>query len=85
VTVDDDGEGRTHRRRVRRQPPPGTRAEADAERALHGLVGAGPTQVPVRAAMRARDASRPRQDDLDRAERTLPIVRRGYVAPPDGE
>jgi hypothetical protein len=43
------------------------------------LIGAGPTQVGVTAAMRARDASRPTEDDLALAEKEVVIVRRHYV------
>jgi hypothetical protein len=50
---------------------------------LRGLVAAGPSQVGVTGAMRARDAARPRPEDLEAAERDLIIVRRYYV-PPDG-
>jgi len=60
----------------------------DPDRGLRGLVGAGSTAVPVAAAMRARDASRPTEDDLAAAERELQVVRRHYVppgaAPPGG-
>ncbi|GIJ58003.1 hypothetical protein [Virgisporangium aurantiacum] len=49
------------------------------ERGLRGLVGGGSSQVNVVAAMRARDASRPTDDDLATAEAELPIVRRGWV------
>ena len=62
----------------------GGRRSADrAERGLRGLVGAGPTQLGVSAAMRARDASRPTAEDLAAAERDLVIVRRNYTAPGD--
>jgi hypothetical protein len=49
------------------------------ERGLRGLVGGGSSQVNVTAAMRARDASRPTDDDVALAEAELPIVRRGWV------
>ena len=49
------------------------------ERGLRGLVGGGSSQVGVAAALRARDAARPTDDDLARAERDLVIVRRGWV------
>src|SRR5207248_7880061 len=62
---------------------PGTRRRDPAERGLRGLVAAGPSQVGVIGAMRARDASRPRPEDLEAAERELTIVRRYYV-PPEG-
>jgi hypothetical protein len=58
------------------------RARAETERGLRGLVGAGPSQVGVSGAMRARDAARPRPEDLAAAENDLVIVRRNYV-PPD--
>jgi hypothetical protein len=53
--------------------------DANAERGLRGLVGGGASQVNVAAAMRARDAARPSDDDLAAAERDLTIVRRGWV------
>jgi hypothetical protein len=53
--------------------------DRDPERGLRGLVGAGSTQVSVAAAMRARDAARPTEEDLARAEAELPIVRRHWV------
>ncbi len=66
---------------------PGARAAArqrptEPDRGLRGLVGAGPSQVGPLGAMRARDAARPRPEDLEAAERDLVIVRRHYV-PPD--
>jgi hypothetical protein len=54
----------------------------ETERGLRGLVGAGPSQVGVSGAMRARDAARPRPEDIAAAESDLVIVRRNYV-PPD--
>ena len=66
--------------------PPGIKRKkvrrGDAERGLRGIVGAGPSQVGVVGAMRARDAARPTAADLAEAERDLVIVRRHYV-PPD--
>lgn len=59
--------------------------EADSgpsERGLRGLVGGGSSQVSPAAALRARDAARPRDVDLARAERELVIVRR-YWTPRD--
>lgn len=53
--------------------------DATSERGLRGLVGGGASQVSVIAAMRARDAARPTEDDLAAAERDLAIVRRGWV------
>lgn len=46
---------------------------------LRGLIGAGPSQISLDAAMRARDASRPTEEDLADAEQNLTIVRRQYV------
>jgi hypothetical protein len=53
--------------------------EREAERGLRGLVGSGASQVGPRAALRARDASRPTDDDLAAAERDLVIIRRNWV------
>jgi hypothetical protein len=55
--------------------------EADtlpAERGLRGLVGGGSSQISPTAALRARDAARPRPEDLARAEADLAIVRRNW-------
>lgn len=55
--------------------------DADAgpsERGLRGLVGGGSSQIKPAAAMRARDASRPYPEDLERAEAELTIVRRHW-------
>ena len=49
-----------------------------AERGLRGLVGGGSSQVSPTAALRARDAARPRPEDLARAEADLAIVRRNW-------
>jgi len=51
----------------------------DHERGLRGLIGGGSSQVSVEAAMRARDAARPTDADITRAEETLTIVHRGWV------
>lgn len=53
--------------------------DRDAERGLRGLIGAGSSQVSTAAAMRARDAARPSDDDLATAEADLVVVRRGWV------
>jgi hypothetical protein len=53
--------------------------EVVSERGLRGLVGGGASQVSVSAAMRARDAARPTDEDLAAADRDLQIVRRGWV------
>ncbi|WP_025618935.1 hypothetical protein [Salinispora cortesiana] len=49
------------------------------ERGLRGLVGAGSSQVSVTAAMRARDATRPTEQDLAEAEARVVLVRRNWV------
>ncbi|MET7399977.1 hypothetical protein ABZS66_41480 [Dactylosporangium sp. NPDC005572] len=53
--------------------------EVVSERGLRGLVGGGASQVSVSAAMRARDAARPTEEDLAAADRDLQIIRRGWV------
>nr|WP_203797021.1 hypothetical protein [Actinoplanes couchii] len=53
--------------------------DRENERGLRGLVGSGSSQVSVGAALRARDASRPSDDDLAEAERSLTIVRRNWL------
>jgi hypothetical protein len=61
--------------------PPKRRRGDPSERGLRELVGAGPSQVgPVRA-MRARDANRPSDEDLARAEEEVVIVRRNWKPP----
>src|SRR3954463_7191250 len=60
----------------RRGRPSGNRDEGGE--ALRALVGAGPSKVGTSAAMRARDASRPDDEDLAAAE-ALPPPR---VGPP---
>jgi hypothetical protein len=87
--VMSDDESAHHRRRSRQRrnsapapetpPAPRARTAEDADKVLRGLVGAGPSQLRLDAAMRARDASRPTGDDLAEAEETLVIVRRQYV------
>lgn len=57
---------------------PGPPAE-EGERGLRGLVGSGSSQVSVTAALRARDAARPTDDDLAEAEARVVIVRRNWV------
>ena len=57
-----------------------TEGEASvSERGLRGLVGGGSSQITPAAALRARDAARPRADDLARAEADLTIVRRNWA------
>ena len=50
-----------------------------AERGLRGLVGGGSSQVSPAAALRARDAARPRAEDLARSEAQLQVVRRNWT------
>ncbi|MGI8761323.1 MAG: hypothetical protein ACR2LF_08540 [Jatrophihabitantaceae bacterium] len=51
------------------------------ERQLRDLVGAGPSQLGISAALRARDVNRPSEDDLAAAERDVVIVRRNWTPP----
>jgi hypothetical protein len=53
--------------------------DREAERGLRGLVGSGSSQVSVNAALRARDAARPTDEHLARAEEQLVIVRRNWT------
>jgi hypothetical protein len=53
--------------------------DPQTERGLRGLVGGGSSQVSVTAALRARDAARPTEADLARADSELVIVKRGWV------
>ena len=62
----------------RRPTGPGT-DDREVQRGLRGLVGAGSSQVSVEAALRARDAARPTEQDLADADRDLTIVRRNWV------
>lgn len=63
-----------------RRPPTGAGGdEREAERGLRGLVGSGSSQVSVGAALRARDAARPTDEQLDEADRNLTIVRRNWT------
>ncbi|MEU0550988.1 hypothetical protein [Micromonospora sp. NPDC005979] len=65
------------------EPPPRRRGaggdDRDGERGLRGLVGSGSSQVGLSAALRARDAARPSDDDLADAEARLVVVRRNWV------
>ncbi len=57
-------------------------ADGDAiavERGLRGIVGGGSSQLTPGVALRARDAARPRPEDLARAEAELTIVRRNWA------
>ncbi|WP_433387053.1 hypothetical protein [Micromonospora sp. KLBMP9576] len=60
--------------RVRRSGP-----GEEGDRGLRGLVGPGSSQVNVTAAMRARDAARPTDDDLAEAEKRVVVVRRNWT------
>ncbi|GID33164.1 hypothetical protein [Paractinoplanes brasiliensis] len=62
-----------------RRPPSGNGDDREAERGLRGLVGSGSSQVSVGAALRARDAARPTDQDLADADTNLAIVRRNWV------
>ncbi|MFC3737116.1 hypothetical protein [Paractinoplanes deccanensis] len=53
--------------------------DREAERGLRGLVGSGSSQVSVGAALRARDAARPTDEQLAEADAHLTIVRRNWV------
>jgi hypothetical protein len=53
--------------------------DREAERGLRGLVGSGSSQVSVNAALRARDAARPTDEQLAEAEEHLVIVRRNWL------
>ncbi|GGS04140.1 hypothetical protein GCM10010169_56030 [Micromonospora fulviviridis] len=80
---DDDG-SRAPRGARRAEPDeprgrrPGPPAD-EGERGLRGLVGSGSSQVSVTAALRARDAARPTDEDLAEAEARVVIVRRNWV------
>jgi hypothetical protein len=56
----------------------GSTDDREAERGLRGLVGSGSSQVSVGAAMRARDAARPTDEQLADADANLTIVRRNW-------
>ena len=83
-----------HRNRRRRERPAPAPANANPvrpttapevgeptqiDRTLRGLVGSGPSQLSLEAALRARDASRPTPEDLAEAEAEVVVVRRQYV------
>ncbi|WP_026322047.1 hypothetical protein [Salinispora fenicalii] len=62
------------------RPPRVRRGSAEeSERGLRGLVGSGSSQVSVTAAMRARDATQPTEQDLAEAEARVVLVRRNWV------
>ncbi|SCL41782.1 hypothetical protein GA0074692_6494 [Micromonospora pallida] len=64
-------------------PPTPTRRsgpeERDGDRGLRSLVGSGTSQVRITAALRARDASRPTEQDVAEAEARLVLIRRNWV------
>nr|WP_127546896.1 hypothetical protein [Actinoplanes sp. OR16] len=68
-----------YQRRPPVSAPGGQQDDRETERGLRGLVGSGSSQVSVGAALRARDASRPSDEDMAAAERDLPIVRRNWL------
>lgn len=48
---------------------------------MRDIVGAGPSQVGVSGALRARAVNRPTDEDLAEAERTVTVVRRNWRPP----
>src|SRR5689334_11270437 len=64
---------------ARRPARTGRGDDREVERGLRGLVGSGSSQVSVGAALRARDAARPTDEQLADADRNLTIVRRNWV------
>jgi hypothetical protein len=68
------------RTKSRRPRPP--RDASDG--ALRDLVGSGPSQLGVSAALRGRDVNRPTEQDLAIAERDTVIVRRNWKPPAEG-
>jgi hypothetical protein len=57
-------------------------ADPDApvgERTLRGIIGGGASQVSSGAALRARDAARPRPEHLARAETDIRVVQRNWT------
>ncbi|MBQ1045882.1 MULTISPECIES: hypothetical protein [unclassified Micromonospora] len=80
--VHDDVTPRSPRGGRPGEPEPRARRAAPAEegeRGLRGLVGSGSSQVSVTAALRARDAARPTDDDLAEAEQRVVLIRRNWV------
>jgi hypothetical protein len=69
-------------RRAGRPTPAGEPPKREpGERGLRDLVGAGPSQLGVSAALRGRDLNRPTDEDLAEAERDVVIVRRNWKPP----
>ncbi len=95
VVTEPAGAGpRPAARPVRAGPPPparpvrpvarptsgaGAGGDDQSERGLRGLVGSGSSQVSVGAALRARDAARPTEEQLAEAEAELVIIRRNWM------
>ena len=83
------GPHRDHHERPAGPPPTGelprrggrTSREEASERSLRSLVTTRSTQLSPTAALRAREAAQPTDDDLATAEAELTIVRRHYVPP----
>lgn len=68
----DAGSGAKRRKRSNAAKPDA------AERALRDLVGAGPSQLGIEGALRARDVNRPTEQDLAEAQRDVVLVRRHW-------
>jgi hypothetical protein len=58
-----------------------SRRAQPAERGLRDLIGAGPSQLGVSRALRARELNRPSEQDLAEAERDVVITRRDWQPP----
>lgn len=70
-------------RQGRERRSSGDRRGRDEGGALRGLVGAGPSKVGVSGALRARDVSRPTDEDLLLAEQApMPRVGPPVTGPP---
>src|SRR4051794_37485324 len=59
----------------------GSGRPGNEERAAAALVGGGPSQLGVDGSMRARDVSRPTEDDAARAERVVQVSYRPRSKP----
>lgn len=69
------------KRRARRSRS-GTAKRDPSEHSLREIVGAGPSQLSLSAALRARDVNRPTDEDIAEAERDIVLVRRHWRPPP---
>lgn len=69
----------------RRQRPRRIDDAPSDERGLRGLVGAGPSQIGVSGALRARDVAQPTEADEAAAQNDVKVVRRNYVPPSSGK